>query len=337
MYPARVSKAPRGRATTSRRQLVGIACALLATLSSGAARAEKSSLPPEVGYDYGDVMTPRATAMSGAVRAVGMPTDGLFMNPANMAAVRVYHIGLIGAIWPEARRQSYGAAAVDSIGSSTRLAGGLGGTWNSQDADGIDRQYKDLRFGLALPFGDQFFMGVGGQYLWLQQNGRGPLGDSAATAGRRDSDIVKGFSFDVGATLKPSRAFGISIVGTHLTDPGTGFQPTTVGGGIGVGSDVFTLEGDVVADFTTWEDTALRAMIGGEVLVADKVSLRAGYRFDQGADSHGVSGGFGYIDRAFDLELGVRRVVSGDPATAVVFGFRYHLEASGLTPGPTDG
>jgi hypothetical protein len=32
----------------------------------------------------------------------------------------------------------------------------------------------------------------------------------------------------------------------------------------------------------------------------------------------------------------VRRIVSGDKATAIFFGFTYHLEASGLTPSPEE-
>ena len=38
----------------------------------------------------------------------------------------------------------------------------------------------------------------------------------------------------------------------------------------------------------------------------------------------------------FAVELAVRRVVSGDAATAIVLGFAYHLESTELTPTPTD-
>jgi hypothetical protein len=42
----------------------------------------------------------------------------------------------------------------------------------------------------------------------------------------------------------------------------------------------------------------------------------------------------GYIDRMFAVEVAVRRVFSpsDEHATAIVFGFKYHLESSGLTP-----
>ena len=39
---------------------------------------------------------------------------------------------------------------------------------------------------------------------------------------------------------------------TNLTNPGHGFQPTMFGGGIGYGTNDITIEGDIVADFTTF-------------------------------------------------------------------------------------
>lgn len=304
---------------------------------TGAADADPSDLPPEVGFNYGEIETPRIAAMGGAMRAYSNSVSGLFVNPANMAATRVYHLGALAQVWPEANRQSYGAAAVDSIVSSSRLAGGLGGTWNVQDPDGVDRQYTDVRFALAYPFSDEFLLGVGGRYLSLNQSGRGPLGDSLASSGLRNSAIVDEFSFDAGLTLKPVPEFAIAVVGNNLTNPGHAFLPSSFGGGLGVGTELFTLEADAVWDFTTYDESKVRAMGGGELLLAEHYSVRAGYRYDDGLESHAVSGGLGYLDRAFSVELAVRRVVSGDEATAIVLGFKYHLESSGLTPSAVDG
>ncbi|HMR78020.1 MAG TPA: hypothetical protein PKD61_23080, partial [Polyangiaceae bacterium] len=312
-------------------------CALLAVFCvSEQSFAERSDLPPEIGWNYGEIETPRSAAMAGALRAYSNSVAALFINPANMVASRIYHLGALAQIWPEAGRQSYGGAAVDSIVSSARVAGGLGGTWTLQDPDGIDRRASDLRFALAFPFSDQFYLGIGGRYLWLRQDGLGPLGDSLVSGGLQDENIVRGFAFDAGATIKPSQAFAISLVGNNLNNPGHGFQPSSVGGGIGVGADQFTIEADVVSDFTTWDTAKVRAMGGGELLIADNYPIRLGYRYDDGAESHAISGGAGYVDRAFSAEFAVRRVVSGDQATAIIFGFTYHVESSGLTPSAAD-
>ncbi|HEX9619071.1 MAG TPA: hypothetical protein VF989_02985 [Polyangiaceae bacterium] len=300
------------------------------------ATAEPSGLPPEVGYNYSEIETPRIAALAGAQRAYATSLGALFLNPANMAVARVYHVGALAQIWPEARRQSYGAAAVDSVVSSAGVAGGIGATYNIQDPDGVDRQYNDLRFALALPISDSFFAGVGGRYLWLSQDGFGPLGPSPASGGLRDERIVSGVTFDAGLTLKPGDLLAISLVGNNLNDPDNGFQPLSIAGAIGVGTRDFTVEADALADFTTWGETTSRWMLGAEVLVADHVPVRAGYRFDDGADSHALSFGLGYVETTFAAEIGLRRVVSGDEATTIVLGFSYHLEATGLTPSQTD-
>jgi hypothetical protein len=126
------------------------------------------------------------------------------------------------------------------------------------------------------------------------------------------------------------------VVGSNLNNPDHGFQPTSVAGGVGLTFGDFSAEADVLADFTTFDRTTVRPMVGLEGLFADTVSARLGYRFDQGLKSHALAAGVGYIDRTFDVDIALRRVLKGEIATALVFGFTYHLEATGLTPSPSD-
>jgi hypothetical protein len=307
-----------------------------ASFVSVPARADRSSTPPEVGYNYNEIETPRITATNGAVRALSNSTEALFNNPANMSAARVYHLAALAQIWPEPNRQSYGLAAVDSVGSSARIGGGIGATYNTQDTNGINRNWTDIRGAISYPFSEQLFMGIGVRYLRLRQNGEGPLGPSVASSGLSGEFIVAGFSFDAAATFKPVPGLALSVVGVNLNHPDNTFQPTSVAGAIGFGKELFSLEADLVADFSTWDSTKLRAMGGGEFLLGDHFPLRAGYRFDEGAKSHSLSAGFGYIDTSFGAEIAVRRVVSGDPATAIVFGFSYHLDSGGLSQGENE-
>lgn len=299
-------------------------------------KAEASELDPTIGYNYSEIETARHAATGGAQRALSTSVGALFVNPANIAIGQLYHLGGFVQLWPEAQRQSYGIAASDSIMSSSGLAGAAGATYNIQDSDGVDRKWTDVRFALAFPFTPQLFVGLGGRYEMLKQNGLGPLGASVASGGLQDQQIINGFSFDAGATFKPTPELALSLVGTNLTNPGHGFLPTTFGGGLGYGTTQFAVEADVVADFTTWEETSLRAMLGLEALFGGSFAVRGGYRLDRGAESHGLGFGVGYVDRAFVADVGVRRVVSGDTSTTVVFGFTYHLEATGLTPTPGD-
>ncbi len=318
---------PRLRALTISTTLLALA------LSSSAARAERSELPPEVGYNYGDVEDARWGATSGALRANSSGITGVWGNPAGLVQSQVYHVGALAGIWPEARKQSYGIGAMDSV--TSRVAAGLGFVWTDQDPDGLKRQSQDLRLALAYPFSPSVSFGLTGRYLSLEQNGLGPLGRSYASGGLEGEPMLKTFSFDAGLRVAPSDSIALGVLGTNLSNPGHGLQPTTVGGGIGVGSRQFFIEADVVADFTTWQDTTTRAMGGAEFLAGGNFPLRLGYRYDDGLKGHAVSGGLGYIDPSFSVEFGARRSVSGDDYTALIFTLQYFVESTGMTRAPS--
>jgi hypothetical protein len=291
----------------------------------------------------------RSAAMGGAARALGNGVSGLYLNPANIALTRVYHLQGVAQISPEARRQSYGASAVDSV--TGRLAGGVGAHYNVLDPDGIDRKWTDVRLALAIPISEKFYIGVAGKYLKLSENG-GPrsgfgLPPSSAAGGLRDTAIVDNLTFDAGITVRPSDSISIGIVGTNLTNPGTGFQPLSLGGGVGYGNNDITAEVDVIADFTTYTNaagstrTAMRAQAGFEYLAGDHFPLRLGYRYDAEPASHAISGGLGYIDTQFSVDLAVRRTVTSKdafgPVTSLVIDLQYFLESTGVTRSPADG
>jgi hypothetical protein len=268
--------------------------------------------------------------LSGSDIAVSNSISALFGNPANMAASRVYHVGAFAAIWPEASRQTYGAAVVDSSTSSSNVTAGLAGAWSQQDSDGLKRRGTDLRASLAFPFSEKFRIGASLKYLSFSQGGSGPLGSSSVSAGLDGEPIVRDFGIDAGLVLQPVRYFSLGLLGINLNNPGNGFLPLRAGAGIGGGTNEFTLEADVLADFTTWDKTRLMAQAGGELLVADKFPLRLGYRYEEGLKTQWLSVGAGYVENTMSLELAARRTVAGPEATAIVFSFTYHVESSGV-------
>lgn len=294
------------------------------------AQADPSRLEPEYGYNYGDIETPRIAAVGGALRATANSTSAIFVNPANMAASQIYHVSALSQIYPEAARQSYGGAVVDSIVSSTGIAGGLSGVWSSQDPEGIQRETIDFRFGAALPIEDVFYIGLLGRTLSLNQKGTGPLGSSQVSGGIPDSSIVTAFTLDAGATVRPIPEFAIALTGHNLTNPDHAFLPLMGGLGVGVGTKIFSIAADAVIEARTFRETKLRAMLGGEVLLAEAITLRAGYRFDSGLNQHSVSGGAGYIDKKFSVDMAVRRSATGPELTAIMVGFSLHIESLGL-------
>jgi hypothetical protein len=305
-----------------------VGLALLASAYGRTAWADPATTSPEQGYDQGEIPSPRALAFGGAQNALGASTTALYGNPANLPLTRVYHFEGIAAISPEARRQSYGGAIVDS--STSRVSGGFGGTWNVLDPDGIHRQWTDLRVVLAYPLGDRFSVGATGRYLRATQPASsGPLGASLASDGTPDAPMLNAVTFDVGATILPVNGLRMGVVGHNLTNPGTSLAPTLVAGGIGYAVDIFSLEADAQADFTTWKSTRARYMLGGEVFLASHFPLRLGYRYDDGFKTHAVSGGLGYIERRWSFEVSVRRDVAGqNRSTMVVAGLRFFYDAA---------
>jgi hypothetical protein len=311
--------------------------------AAGAAGAEPGQLAPALQYNYGEQETPRAAALGGAVRALGNGTTALLLNPADLVETRVYHLQALGQITPEAGRQIYGGAIVDSI--TGRLAGGfaLVGGWVNGESHELDRSLIDVRFALAYPLGDRFFLGLAGRYLKATQSGiHGPFGDSlvsgglAETPGDRSgrSALVNTPTFDAGLTNRATDALHFAVLGQNLTYPDNGILPTMLGGGIGYGTKDLTLEVDAVADFTSYAQTSGRFMAGGEYLLGDRFPIRAGYRFDQGASTHAASLGLGYVTPEFGIEATVRRTISDPGLTTIVIGLSYFLESSGLTRTP---
>lgn len=298
-------------------------------LFPGISAADPSTTTIEQGYELGEIQHPRVVGMGGAAQVFGASTTAVFQNPANLTLLRVYHLEGLAALSPEARRQSYGGAIVDS--STSRIAGGLGGTWSQMDPDGIKRTSADLRLALAYPLGDRVSLGLAGRYLRVQQRAAaGPLGASYASDGAPDEPLLSALTFDAGGAVQLTDQFRIAISGRNLTAPGTALAPLGLAGGIGWSNQTVTLEANSLVDFTTWGSARGRGMLGGEVLVSDHFPLRAGYRIDAGTQTQAVTLGAGYIDRKFSIDFGGRRDVVGDhPATFLSLGLRFFIDSGG--------
>jgi opacity protein-like surface antigen len=177
-------------------------------------------------------------------------------------------------------------------------------------------------------------VGVSGHYIDLSQDGyprgRNVLPPSAASNGLQGETIVKDITFDAGVSVRPAPGLAVSLVGQNLTDPGHGFLPLMFGGGIGYATNVFTIEADLVGDFTTYADTSLRGMGGLEFLAAGQYPIRLGYRYDDGQGNHALSGGAGYASKEFSFDVSLRRVLGDDGVTAFFIGLKYHVESLGI-------
>jgi hypothetical protein len=312
----------------------GAVCAALAltTLATRAA-ADPMTTSPEQAYDLGEIPNARAVGMGGALNALGVSTASLYLNPANMALARVYHLEALAAYSPEAKRQTYGFGVVDSVLNQAHIAGGLGGTWSEYDPGGIHRTWTDLRGAVALPLGDH--LSLGGTVRWLRVNqalGAGPFGTSYASDGA-NGPLFNAVTVDAGATVSVLDGLRIALVGHNLTNPGTALAPLVGAMGVGYFTPTFAIEGDGSLDFTTWGSARGRLMGGVEFFLADRYALRAGWRYDGGTRINSPSLGFGYIDPDWSLELGIRQdLLSEHAETLGVLSFRYFYDSAGASP-----
>ena len=304
--------------------------------SASIAHADPSSTSVEQGYDLGEVQHPRSVGMGNAQQVFGGSTTAIFVNPANLPLYRVYHLEGLAALGPEARRQSYGGAIADSY--TNRVAGGVSGMWSTMDSDGVHRIWSDFRLGLGFQLSDRIMVGIAGKYQRINQSiSGGPFGLSTPSSGTADAPISQAFTFDAGLTVVPIDGLSIGVTGRNLTMPNNGLIPTQVQGGVAFSKSVFTVEADAMADFNTFVKAKGRYMAGAELFVAEKFPIRAGYQFDEGTKTHTVSGGLGYVEQQWSIELGVKRDVSGDvPATLGVVGVRLFYDQLNGSGGVSD-
>ena len=326
--------APAVRVSAVRRKTT--AAALIASgallIISRPALGQPMSTSPEQAYDLGEIPNVRAEAMGGALNALGVSTASLSLNPANMPLARVYHIEALAAFSPEAKRQTYGAAIVDSVLNS-RLAGGVEGTWSEMDPDGLHRSWTDLRAGLGLPLGEHVALGAVGRWLMVEQSiSAGPFGASPVFGGTPNGPVLNTLTFDAGATAAIGDEWRIGAVGHNLTNPGTALAPTTAAGGVGYAKHEFAIEADGLADFTTFGRVTGRVMVGGELFLADHYAIRGGWRYDTGTKLNTPSLGFGYVDPRWSIEVAARHDIVADHAlTFMMLSLRYFYDATGGT------
>ncbi|HVJ90457.1 MAG TPA: hypothetical protein VM580_11695, partial [Labilithrix sp.] len=191
----------------------------------------------------------------------------------------------------------------------------------------------------AYQLGDRVHLGLTGRYLRVNQGTkRGPFGASFASDGTPSDPIVNEFTFDAGAAIAITQRFRFALSGRNLTAPGHSLAPIGVAGGFGWSNKTFSVEADSLVDFTTFNEARVRAMLGGEALLADRVPLRAGYRYDAGMKTHAIGAGAGYVDRRFSIEVGVRRdIVADHPSTMIAVALRFFIDTGGTSSGGGDG
>ena len=289
------------------------------------------ALPARSWAGWPDRVGTRALGMGGALRGAATGDAGPMLNPSGMSLARAYAVeGSYQLTNGETAHRPH-VSVVDST-SGFNIAGGLYYTYLTSKPN-VSSQVSGHEAGasLAVPFGQR--LSVGGQLKYFRLVDE-YVGEADAM---RPDQRTRGFTFDLGATVRPHDVLTLGVVGYNLADKSAPAAPLAVGFGAGLMPLPGLLLGaDAVIDFTTYDDTRgnLTSYMGGaEYSTTNGLALRAGGgRNGQRASSY-VSGGVSAVSEMAALDIGFSRDLSGT-SKLTVFAISVRLfAATAINPG----
>lgn len=271
-------------------------------------------------------LDPRPVGLGGTLRASASGTSSVYLNPACMAMLPIYHIGVMYQYTGEDQMHTGGISIVDAV--TTVVAAGLAFNYSGINQPHLRHDSFDGRIAIGGGIADLVYLGATARYLHLKQNesssGYGPSGRAALPSS--GSIQVNGLTFDVGAAFRLGKTFTLGIVGYNLTNTGSLYAPLELGGGVSVHLlDMLLIELDSVVDFTSHEKSAWEVHLGTELFLMQRLALRMGYVYDVFFDRHSISAGAGYVDRQFAVDFGFMHEIAEEGRMILAFGFKYFV------------
>jgi hypothetical protein len=272
----------------------------------------------------------RGMALGTGARAAAASTQAQADNPANLVIGGLYHIESFVGYDPTFKRIGWGGAVVDSL--TGRLAAGASARVLFGDNDAGDNKGWEAKIGLGFPIIEMLSVGIAGRYSNIRiadthadPDSRSPTLAPTAPGATAPVDQVfrlKHFTLDAAATLRPIPGLAIAALGYNLINTKSKLAPTIVGGGLAFTTGMLTVGGDVLVDLNRHDMfPGPRLTFGGglEYLAGNVLPLRVGYAYDQGRQQSYVTGGLGYVDPRFAIQLSLRQSVSQGSETSLFF------------------
>lgn len=302
------------------------AAALLAlwfTLGTAGARADERVVPEA------RIESARGMALGSGMRSASASTQAQAENPANLPVAALYHMESFFAYQPQAKRYGAGASVVDS--ATSRLAAGLSARGLFGDNDSGDNSGWEGRLSLGMGLGDYVSLGLAGRYANLTvSDPRARPERPVEPGGDPDRTFkVKAFTLDAAVSIRPVSGLILSALGYNLIATDSPLAPQLLGGAVSYVIQSFALGGDLLVD-TNRADVfsgGAKLKVGGglEWLAEGVAPVRVGYMYDQGRHQHFVTGGLGYVDQRFGVQLSVRQSVAGVTETTVFSAVQYFV------------
>jgi hypothetical protein len=257
--------------------------------------------------------------MGAGVRAGATAISGLAYNASNMAAVSTYNVEAFSQIIPGSNGGTYwtiGSAISDSttaqkLAIGTSFRGVFGGN---------NRRYRgwDWRSSIGVQAIPQLGIGLG--FRWAQLR-------SDTVDGQRVGPTFDGITMDASLTVTPIPWLKVAGLGYNLIKTYSALAPQMAGGSVSLAPvEVFSIGGDILIDFTTFEKNELIAGAGVAYIAGELVPLRFGYRHDAGRNLNQLTAAAGFNKDKIATEVALRQDIGGRKETYLLIMFRYVVE-----------
>jgi hypothetical protein len=200
--------------------------------------------------------------------------------------------------------------------TSNRIAAGLSSRFLFGDNSAGEHSGWEGRISLGAPIGDMVAIGVAGRYgnFTVSNPHAKPEREPIEDEPRDRTFKFKAFTMDAAVTLRLFESLTLSAIGTNLINTDSPLAPLMVGGAASFGSSYFSVGADVMVDLNLHDSfSGPKVLAGGgiEYLTQGVAPLRIGYVYDEGRHTNAITGGLGYIDQRFSIQLSVRQVLDG--------------------------
>jgi hypothetical protein len=233
----------------------------------------------------------RATGMGNATRAFAIGDSGPLMNPSGMSLIKNFQV-LEGTYGYTSRLNAHTlhASMVDNT-SAFGIAGGLYYNYQTEEpVSGINGHGHEAGLSLSVPIVTRATVGGTVKYLRLA-GAEAPGGNTG------------GITFDLGMTVTLLPKLTVGVVGTNLRD----LHNSNATQGVGYGIAVAPIPDLVIAadgytsltrdNYTNRKGTGF--MVGGDLTLGGKFSLRAGGGYDPA-----TANGYGALGQSAVSEIG---------------------------------
>jgi hypothetical protein len=185
---------------------------------------------------------------------------------------------------------------------------------------GENRRYSgwDWRSGIGIQAIPQLGLGVGFRWAKLKADRH---------EGQRLGPSLERVTMDASLTITPIPWLRLSGLGYNLIKTHSVLAPQMAGGSVSLAPvPSFSIGGDMLFDFTTFQKTKLIAGGGLSYIAGEMVPLRFGYRRDQGRNLNQITAGAGFSKGKVGAEVALRQDIGGRKETYLIIMFRFVVQ-----------